>query len=205
MLTASKAVAGLGRRDQVAYRTDAADARHERRHLGEGAAFAEFLEAAKLRDVEASIFDSAIVVEVKRDLGMALDAGDRIDHNRIALLHDVSLFSAVDVQLSTSNVAFSPPLLALALAFELLSAIAVSPETSSDDADLSSKTRPRAQLRLPAFEQFAQHVINRVGRRWAARNKDIHGHDFVDGTRCGEQCWAPPDPGIPGSKVTFSR
>ena len=45
-------VARLGRGDQVAHRADAADARHQRRHLVERPPFAELLEAAELRDVE---------------------------------------------------------------------------------------------------------------------------------------------------------
>ena len=53
-------VAGLGGGDQVADRADAADARHQRRHLGEGPAFAELLEAAELRDVEVGLFDAAL-------------------------------------------------------------------------------------------------------------------------------------------------
>ena len=61
----------------MAHRADAADARHQRRHLVERPAFAEFLEAAELRDVEMRVFDVALVVEVERDLGVALDAGDR--------------------------------------------------------------------------------------------------------------------------------
>ena len=72
-------VAGLGGGDQVADRADAADARHERRHLGEGPALAELLEAAELGDVEMRLLDAAVVVEVDGDLGVALDAGDGVD------------------------------------------------------------------------------------------------------------------------------
>ena len=89
-------IAGFRGRDQVAYRTDAADARHERGHLGEGAAFTKFLESSKLRDVEASIFNAAIRVELQCDLAMPLDPRDRIDDNRFAhrTLHLVTLQNA---------------------------------------------------------------------------------------------------------------
>ena len=48
-------VAGLGRGQQVADRADAADAGGDDRHLAEGAALAELLEAAELGDVEAGV------------------------------------------------------------------------------------------------------------------------------------------------------
>ena len=63
----------------MADRADAADARHDRRHLVERAALAELLEAAELGDVEVGVGDLAGVVEVDGDLGVALDAGDRVD------------------------------------------------------------------------------------------------------------------------------
>ena len=86
-------VAGLGRGDQVADRADAADARHQRRHLVKRPAFAQLLEAAELGDVKAGFFDPAVFVQVKRDLGMAFDARNRIDDDAAALLHEVSLGS----------------------------------------------------------------------------------------------------------------
>src|ERR1017187_4304308 len=73
------AVAGLGRRDQVAHRADPADARHERRHLRERPAFAQLLEAAELGDVELRVFDAAVLAEKQRDLGVALDPADVFD------------------------------------------------------------------------------------------------------------------------------
>ena len=75
----------------MAYRTDAADARHQRRHLVKRTAFAQLLEAAELGDVKAGVLDPAFFVEMQRDLGMAFDAGHRIDDDGAALLHDVSL------------------------------------------------------------------------------------------------------------------
>ena len=68
----------------MAYGTNAADPGHERRHFVKGAAFAEFLEAAELRDVEAGFVDSSLFIEMQRDLGMAFDAGYGIDENRFA-------------------------------------------------------------------------------------------------------------------------
>ena len=87
-------VAGLGGGDQVADRADAADARHQRRHLVKRAALAQLLEAAELGDVKAGFLDPAIVVQVKRDLGVAFDARNRIDDDATALLHEVSLIAS---------------------------------------------------------------------------------------------------------------
>src|ERR1035438_2050123 len=74
-------VAGLGRGDQVADGANAADARHERGHLIERPALAELFEPAELRHVEIGLFHAALFVQVQRDLGMALDAGDRVDYD----------------------------------------------------------------------------------------------------------------------------
>ena len=59
--------------------TDAADARRNGRHLVERPAFGELLEAAHLGDVEVRARDLAVVVQMDRDLGVAFDAGDRVD------------------------------------------------------------------------------------------------------------------------------
>ena len=72
-------VARLGRGEEVADRTDAADARGDARHFGEGPAFAELLEAAELDHVEARVGHVAIVIELERDLGVPLDAGHGLD------------------------------------------------------------------------------------------------------------------------------
>ena len=77
-------VAGLGGGDQMADRADAADARHQRWHLGERAALAELLKAAKLGDMKAGILDAPVLVEMQGDLGVAFDAGHRIDDDRFA-------------------------------------------------------------------------------------------------------------------------
>ena len=81
-------VAGLGGRDQVADRADAADARHQRGHLVKRTAFAQLLEAAELGHVKACFLDPAVFVQVERDLGMAFDARNRIDDDAAALLHE---------------------------------------------------------------------------------------------------------------------
>ena len=72
-------VARLGRRHEVAHRADSADPRHQRRHLAQRPALADALEAAELRDVEVGVGDRAGLVELDGDLGVALDAGDRVD------------------------------------------------------------------------------------------------------------------------------
>ncbi len=86
-------VAGLGRGDKMANWADAANARHQRRHFVERTAVAELLEAAKLRNMEAGVFDPAVFVQVERDLRMSFDSRYRIDDDGIALLHDVSLIA----------------------------------------------------------------------------------------------------------------
>ena len=78
-------VAGLHRRQQMAHRANAADARGDPRHLVERPAFAELLEAAHLRHVKLRAGDAALVVEIDGDLGVSLDAGHDVDGN---LLHD---------------------------------------------------------------------------------------------------------------------
>jgi hypothetical protein len=81
-------VARLGRGDEVADGADAADARHERRHLVERAPLAELLEAAELRDVEPGVGDVTGVVELQRDLRVPFDPGDGVDGDRLS--HGVS-------------------------------------------------------------------------------------------------------------------
>ena len=72
-------VAGLGRRQQVADRTDPTDPRHQRRHLGERPTTAEGLEAAQLGDVETSVVDESVLVELDGDLAVTLDPGHGVD------------------------------------------------------------------------------------------------------------------------------
>ena len=68
-------VARLGRGDQVADRADAADAGHDRGHLVDRATLDDPLEATELGDVELRVGHLAGVVEVDRDLGVALRSG----------------------------------------------------------------------------------------------------------------------------------
>ena len=90
-LHAQDGVAGFGRGEQVADRADAADARGDPRHFPEAAPFAEFLEAAKLGDMEAGIVHLAVVAEVDGDFGVPFDAGhgingDGLRHGRCLLI-----------------------------------------------------------------------------------------------------------------------
>ncbi len=76
-------VARLGRGEQVADRTDAADPRRDAGHLPERPAVAEPLEAAELRHVEARVGDLPVVVELDRDLRVALDPRHRVDDDAL--------------------------------------------------------------------------------------------------------------------------
>jgi len=60
----------------MADRADAADALGDLGHFEVGAAFAELFQAAELVHVQEGLLDLAPVVEVDRDAGVALDAGD---------------------------------------------------------------------------------------------------------------------------------
>ena len=75
-------VASFGGSHEVADRADAADARHESRHLGEGPTLAKLLKPAKLRHVKAGVFDAAMIVEMQGNLRVPFDPGYRIDQNR---------------------------------------------------------------------------------------------------------------------------
>src|SRR6266704_2025966 len=61
-----------------------------------GRAFANFFKSAELRHVETSILDAASLVEVEGHLGVPLDAGHRVDHNRLlgSIWHVTKLQSA---------------------------------------------------------------------------------------------------------------
>ena len=71
--------------NEVADRADAANARGDRGHFVEWAPFGEFLETAKLGDVELGVGHPAFVVQTNGDLRMTFDAGHRIDDDG---LHD---------------------------------------------------------------------------------------------------------------------
>jgi len=67
----------------VADVADAAQALHHHRHFPEGPALDEFLEAAEFHDVELRIGDVARVIQKDADLGVALDAGHRINNDAL--------------------------------------------------------------------------------------------------------------------------
>ena len=77
-------VAGLGGGQQVAHWADATDAGSDARHLGEGVPLAEGLKAAILHHVETGVADLTPGIEVEGDLGVALNASDRLDRDRAA-------------------------------------------------------------------------------------------------------------------------
>jgi hypothetical protein len=72
-------VAGLGGGHVVGFRADAADAVGQRRHLLDGAADAEALEATQLGDLEVGVGDLAVRIEEDLDLAVALEPGDGVD------------------------------------------------------------------------------------------------------------------------------
>ena len=74
-------VAGLSRGDEVADRANAANAGHQRGHLLNWPALAEFLEPAELGDVELRVLHLSVVTQSDRDFGMAFDAGYGIDRD----------------------------------------------------------------------------------------------------------------------------
>ena len=72
-------VGGLGGGHVVRFRADAADAVGQRRHLLDGAADAEPLEAAQLGDLEVGVGDLAVRIEEDLDLAVAFEPGDGVD------------------------------------------------------------------------------------------------------------------------------
>ena len=72
-------VADLRRCRQVAYRTDAADARHNRWHFVKRTTLAQLFEAADLRYVEVRIRNVPPLIEVNCDFPVPFDASDGFD------------------------------------------------------------------------------------------------------------------------------
>src|SRR6185369_2672061 len=72
-------VAGFRRSDQVADRTDSADARHQCRHLREWPPFADLLEAAYLGYMKVRVADFSMFILDQRDLRVAFDASNWFD------------------------------------------------------------------------------------------------------------------------------
>ena len=87
-------VTGLRRGHQVAHGADPTDPRRDAGHLPEGPTLAELLEATELSHVEPRVRHVPLVVEVDRDLGMALDPRDRIDHDPLTRHDRLSLLPA---------------------------------------------------------------------------------------------------------------
>ena len=74
-------VAGFGRRQVVAHRTDAAGTRRDLGHFVEHPPFAELLEATELLDVEEGILHLALIIQMYRNLGVPFDSGHRRNRN----------------------------------------------------------------------------------------------------------------------------
>ena len=70
---------------QMAYRTDTADARGNLRHLGKIAALAELFEPAKFHHVKSRIRHLARLVEMNADLRVSLDARNGVDGDDITV------------------------------------------------------------------------------------------------------------------------
>jgi len=64
-------VEGLGRREMVAYRTDAAQPLHHHRHFPVRPALDEFLEAAELDDMQPHLVNLVVVVQQQCDLAVS--------------------------------------------------------------------------------------------------------------------------------------
>ena len=76
-------ITSLGGRKQMADRTDAADAAGDAGHFTQRTAFTEFLEPAELHDVKLRVCDGSCVIQMDGDLGVALDAGHRVNNDTI--------------------------------------------------------------------------------------------------------------------------
>jgi HAMP domain-containing protein len=76
----------LAGREVVAHRADAAQPLHHHRHFPVRPALDELLERAELDDVQARLLDVVVLVHQQRDLAVALDARQRLDHDSAQLL-----------------------------------------------------------------------------------------------------------------------
>jgi hypothetical protein len=93
--------AGLCRGQQVAYRANAANARHQGRHLIKRTALVKLLETAYLGYGEEGLLDIALVIGLQRYLAMTFKACHRINHN--GLRHSFS-YAPKRVRLAMSGV-----------------------------------------------------------------------------------------------------
>jgi hypothetical protein len=76
----------LAGREVVADRADAAQPLHHHRHFPVRPTLDELLERAELDDVQARLLDVVVLVHQQRDLAVALDARQRLDHHAAQLL-----------------------------------------------------------------------------------------------------------------------
>jgi len=76
-------VTGFGRGHHVADRADAADPRHEGRHLVNHPALADPLETAELGHMKVGVGDLARIVQLDGDLGVPLDPGHGLDDDGV--------------------------------------------------------------------------------------------------------------------------
>src|SRR6516164_3976479 len=72
-------VTRFGGGNRVAYRTNAADTRHQAGHFVEAPPFAELLEPTELGGVKEGGVYCSLVVQVESDLGVAFDPRDWIN------------------------------------------------------------------------------------------------------------------------------
>ena len=80
-LHANQLVHRLGCRQLMADRANPAQALHQERHFPVWTALNEFLEAAKLDDMEACLMDMIFIIQQQRDLAVPFNARDGIDGN----------------------------------------------------------------------------------------------------------------------------
>src|SRR5208282_123978 len=71
-------IAGFGRCQQMADRTNSANPGGDTGHFGEMAPFTEFLESAKFNHVKPGIIDLLIFIQMDGDFGMPFDPGYRV-------------------------------------------------------------------------------------------------------------------------------
>ena len=72
-------VAGLCRSHEMTHRADAAGASRKGWHFTEWPTFAELFKSAELGDMKTRILHVSPVIQLDGDLGVALNASDRID------------------------------------------------------------------------------------------------------------------------------
>jgi len=74
-------VASFSRRQVMAHRADAADARGNVGHFKDHAAFAEFFKTAEFVHMQVRVIHRAIIVHADGDLGVPFNPGDGLNRN----------------------------------------------------------------------------------------------------------------------------